>query len=166
MTYRTLIVSTSLADLAKVLEHLGDGPVGPDGDVLGRHESADGVLGVGQQVARDLKLLAAERVEDPLGELAGQLFEQLGPLVGGHVVEDRRHLLRRQRLQQRLLLLDLQVAEDVGRLPGRQQPEHHRQVLALQAHQQLDEVVDFHVANGRLERREVLLLDELMDFRL
>jgi hypothetical protein len=65
-----------------VLEGALHGPARLHGEVVGRHQAPDAVLGVAQQLARLVEVVGCEQVQQPLRDAAGQLVQQAGAVVG------------------------------------------------------------------------------------
>ena len=70
------------ADLAKVRQHVADGPVVLDGHILGCHPPPDGILGVAKQVGGDLPLFRREEIKELLRHCPRQLLQQCRAIIG------------------------------------------------------------------------------------
>ena len=94
-----------LAVRPDVVEHLANGPLFADGDVVRRHQPADRLFGVPEQRQGDGAFRGREQRQQLAGGLCRQLLEEQRPIIGRHVVEQLGHILLRHRLQQRFLRL-------------------------------------------------------------
>ncbi len=113
---------------AHVVQHVLHGPFTFDGDVVGRHQPADGVLAVAQQRLRHALLLGRQQRHQALHYLARQLFKQRRAVVGRHVVQHGRGVDVAQAGQQLLLRLQIEILERFRRL---MRVEHGEQPAAL-----------------------------------
>ena len=82
-----------------------------DGDVVRRHQPADGPFGIPQQSQRDRTLLGRQQGQKLLGHAGRQFLEEHRPIVGRHVVQQGGHVFLRHRLQEGLLRLLREVFE-------------------------------------------------------
>ena len=121
---------------AHVVQHFANGPVLADGDVVGRHQPADRLLGVAEQRQRDGTLRGRQQRQQLAGGFRGQLLEKQRALVRSHVVQQHRHVFLRHRLQQGFLRLLGEVLEHRrGIFPGHH-PEHDHLVFEAERGQQ------------------------------
>ena len=126
-----------LAVLADVVEHLLDGPLFLDGDVVPA-SSADRSSPPGSRAACSRSARSSGVSSASSCRVAGgrQFLEEHGAVVRRHVVEQRRDVLLRHRLEQGLLLVERQVLEGRRRVLARQQAEDHDLVLDAEVAQQ------------------------------
>ena len=118
-----------VAEPADVLERLGDGPVGADAHVVGRHESPDRV----GRVAEDCLGLAtgrgAERRDQALGDLGGQFVEHAGAVVGVERFDGLARADVAQLFDEVALEVAVELGEHIARLVAGQEPEADRGLL-------------------------------------
>src|SRR5581483_299464 len=79
-----------------MVDHLPDGPVLLDGDIIRRHQPADAAFRVTQQRKGDLSFLRVQRPDQLLHHFTGQLFQEGGPVIRGEVVQQLCSLESRQ----------------------------------------------------------------------
>ena len=132
MTFR---VSLSWPCVADVVEHVADRPVLAHGDIVRRHQPADGALGVAEQRHRDGPLLGREEGQQLARRSRGQFFEEHRAVVGRHVVEQRRDVFLGHRLEERFLGVLGEILEDRGRILAGEHAEHHHLVLEAELRQ-------------------------------
>ena len=95
-------------------QRLGDRGVGAQHDGLRRHEAARGVRGVAQQPPHRRGLVGLHQGEQPVGVGGGQLFQQVGGVIGGHRLQHVRGAVGADVRHQRALVGLGHLLEDVG----------------------------------------------------
>ena len=101
-------------------QRFGDGRVRRQDDRLAGHDSAGGVVGVGEQAADRGGFLRLHELQQALGFLGGQIAQQVGRIVRAHRLEDVGGALV------------LQPAEQLDLLVLRELLEHGSQALVVQ----------------------------------
>ena len=71
-----------------------------EGEEIGRHDTARGVLLVAEEILDLLGLLLRHQAQDLLGQLLRQFADEIGPIVGGHRLEDFRYAMLVHSLQE------------------------------------------------------------------
>ncbi len=157
-----------------VVEHLANGPLLADGDVVGRHQPADRFLRVPEERQRDGPFRRREQRQQLAGDLRRQLVEEQRSVVRRHVVEQLGDVLLRHRLQQRFLRVVRQVLEDGGGILPREHAKDDDLVFEAERRQQRGDVarvpIAQHVAQARVvagakHRREFLGRPRLLSDR-
>ena len=137
-----------LSVLADVVEHLADGPVFTNRDVVRRHQTPDRILRISEQRDGNGALCGREQRQQLTGGGGGQLFEEARAIVGRHFVEQRGDFFLAHRLQQRFLrscgrysntsaaawrgqhaegdhlILETELGEDLGEVARMAVPDH------------------------------------------
>ena len=158
-------------ELAQPLDRLGGREVRLDRDELGGHRPAGGVLGVGEQAAELLGLVALHQGEQLLAGLVGQVGDQVGRVVGRHLLEDVGRAFRREALEDldlrvRLHLLDrvggglvVEGGQDAGPVARRQLVDDRGQVGRMQLGQAGVRDAELDRRDAGLDRVDVLPVD-------
>jgi hypothetical protein len=129
-----------LAVAADVVERAADRPVRADGYVVRRHEPANAALGVAEELSRFSDGLGREQVEQPVRDLAWQLREQVGSVVGREVVQELPGLLVGEVVKQSVLVIRREVREDLGGQTPGERAEEQDAVRLLEVEQQVREL--------------------------
>ena len=127
----------------------------PDRHVVGRHQAPDRILGVAEQRTSDRSLRRREQREKLSGGGCRQLFEEVGPVVRCHVVEQRGDVLLRHRAEQRFLRVEREVREHLGGVLARQDPEDDHLILDTELGQHGGDVGGVPIAHHVAQPREV-----------
>ena len=157
-----------LAVESDVLERFPDRVAGTQGDEVGRHQTADTLLGVAEKHRGDAPLFRRQHLDQTLGNRARQLLEQSSTIVRGKIVEQigEPFLPSRERLDQLLLLLVGKVLEGVrGELTG-EQTEGDDVLLLGELFDQTRNLVRLPVHESTAKPPQITLVDQLLDFGL
>ncbi len=139
-----------LVEPAERLEHVARAPGFARPEELGGHEAARRVLGKGEQLPDVLGFLFLHRLEHRLRPLLGEVAQDVGRLVGRHLLEEVRGLLGVDLLHHRGLDLGLGLGEGVGRGLGVERGDDRP---ALHPPQVLDDVGEI----GRVHAGQLLV---------
>ena len=122
-----LLVDAGAADPG---DGLGDGHLGPEGDILRGHDGAGGVLGVAQDLVDGLAHLGVGLAQDAADHGGGHLLDDVHGVVHEELVQDLLQLGIREAPDQQLLGLLVHLHEGVRRqLLGEQTVEQGEAVL-------------------------------------
>jgi hypothetical protein len=156
-----------VADLADQLDDLADGEVDRARDVVGGHQAAGRVLrplGELFDLGGGLGIDLLERLEEAIAHRLGQALDEVGPLVGGHLADDRRDALEPHPLDDRLLGVVVEALEDRRRVLGLEAREDERRLVVVQHPEEVGEVLVVDLLEQIAELRRVLG-EELSDLR-
>ncbi len=117
------------------------------GDVVRRHQTADRALRIAEQGQRDRAFFGRQQREQFARGGGGQLFEEHGPVVRRHVVEERRDVFLGHRLEQGFLGVLRQVFEHRGGVLAGQDAKHHDLILEAELGQERRHVARVAVAH-------------------
>ena len=134
---------------AHLVEAHGHGPIGIHHDHLLPHHTTGGVLIVVEEVDDIARLLQVRDMgEDRILPLAPQVADQVGGIVGIHILDDLRgDLLLRHEGEDLTTPVLVHLGDDVRHLDIREHPEGTRRIL-------IGEVVDEGGDVGRVHRME------------
>ena len=135
--------------VADVRERVGDGGVGAEDDRLRRHHAAGRVLDVLHQPADVLGLLRLHQLEQDLGGLRRQVGDQVGRVVGRHLLEDVGGALGVEALEDADLVLLGQLLEHVGEPLVVERHGHGGTALDRQVVEHLGSVGGTHLVDRR-----------------
>jgi hypothetical protein len=88
-------------------------------------------------------------------DLFGQGFDEIGPLVGGHLRDDRRGSLDAELLDQRLLLILVETLEDGRGLFGLERPQDERRLLLVEHPDEVGEILVVDLLEQRADLRRI-----------
>lgn len=147
-----------------MVESFLDGPAFADAEEGWGHEATDGTWGVIEEGLGDGAFFWGEELEELEDGDAGEFFEEGGPIIGGHVIEDPGGFNVTHGLEDRLLGIWLEVFEDVGGDGLGEDPENHRLFFVREFGDTFRDVRRRPIEKGLSESGEVALLDQLFDF--
>ena len=147
-----------------MVESFLDRPAFADAEEGWGHEATDGAWGVIEEGLSDGAFFGGEELEELEDGDAGEFFEEGGPIIGGHVIEDAGGLGMAHGFEDRLLGIWLEVFEDVGGDGLGEDPENHRLFFVREFGDTFCDIRWRPIEKGRSESGKVALLDQLFDF--
>ena len=149
-----------------VFEDMLDGPVGIDGDEIGRHQPADAAFGVAEEILRDGAFGRRERGDEALDGLGWEFLQERRAVVGRHLVEDRHGLFAAHGVQEFLLLIGVEVLEHVCSEGLRDHTEDDDLVAFGQIGDHIGEISRCPLGEKFAQTAEVAFFDEALDLGL
>ena len=157
-------------DLAHVLpagpdsvDHLADGRGFADGHELHLHEPAGGVLGVGEEGLDLTSILPRQRLDDASSEVFRQIRDDIGGVVGGHLLEGVGELIGLEVFGEIIAEVVRELLHEIGD-PGDLEPiEEMGPEIVREDAEQRREIGRVSALDHRIEGGGVTGLDEVFD---
>ncbi len=161
--------------LSEPVDDLLRGLVGRDRDEIGRHQATGGLFAIRQELADVLRLLRLHQSKELGPALLGQVGDQVGGLIGAHlledvgrpfgrkVVEDVDLVLRGQLLEHIGSTALLERGHDAGPIAWRELLDDVGDIGGVQRGERLVGDAQLEARDARLNRIDVLPFDVVFD---